>query len=207
MMPSNYKQTTILSSLYLAPVEYYASLYRSELVVIEINDNYQKQSYRNRCTIASANGPISLSIPIVKPDKDKSRMKDIRIADHANWRHLHWNAILSAYSSTPYFQYFEDDFRPFYERKIEFLHDFNEELRQLICRFIGIESKVSYTETYINEEIEGYIDLREKIHPKKESDFKTEPYYQIFASKYGFINNLSILDLLFNMGNEARLYL
>ena len=207
MMPSNYKQTTILSSLYLAPVEYYASLYRSELVVIEINDNYQKQSYRNRCTIASANGPISLSIPIVKPDKDKSRMKDIRIADHANWRHLHWNAILSAYSSTPYFQYFEDDFRPFYERKIEFLHDFNEELRQLICRFIGIESKVSYTETYINEEIEGYIDLREKIHPKKESDLKTEPYYQIFASKYGFINNLSILDLLFNMGNEARLYL
>lgn len=206
-MPSNYKQTTILSSLYLAPVEYYASLYRSELVVIEINDNYQKQSYRNRCTIASANGPISLSIPIVKPDKDKSRMKDIRIADHANWRHLHWNAILSAYSSTPYFQYFEDDFRPFYERKIEFLHDFNEELRQLICRFIGIESKVSYTETYINEEIEGYIDLREKIHPKKESDFKTEPYYQIFASKYGFINNLSILDLLFNMGNEARLHL
>ena len=207
MMPSNYKQTTILSSLYLAPVEYYASLYRSELVVIEINDNYQKQSYRNRCTIASANGPISLSIPIVKPDKDKSRMKDIRIADHANWRHLHWNAILSAYSSTPYFQYFEDDFRPFYERKIEFLHDFNEELRQLICRFIGIESKVFYTETYINEEIEGYIDLREKIHPKKESDFKTEPYYQIFASKYGFINNLSILDLLFNMGNEARLHL
>lgn len=206
-MPSNYKQTTILSSLYLAPVEYYASLYRSELVVIEINDNYQKQSYRNRCTIASANGPISLSIPIVKPDKDKSRMKDIRIADHANWRHLHWNAILSAYSSTPYFQYFEDDFRPFYERKIEFLHDFNEELRQLICRFIGINKDVRYTETYINEEIEGYIDLREKIHPKKESDFKTEPYYQIFASKYGFINNLSILDLLFNMGNEARLHL
>ena len=207
MMPVSNKQTTLLSSLYLAPVEYYASLYRSDLAVIEINDNYQKQSYRNRCTIASANGPISLSIPIVKPDKDKSRMKDIRIADHANWRHLHWNAILSAYSSTPYFQYFEDDFRPFYERKIEFLHDFNEELRQLICRFIGIESKVSYTETYINEEIEGYIDLREKIHPKKESDFKTEPYYQIFASKYGFINNLSILDLLFNMGNEARLHL
>ena len=205
MMPSNYKQTTILSSLYLAPVEYYASLYRSELVVIEINDNYQKQSYRNRCTIASANGPISLSIPIVKPDKDKSRMKDIRIADHANWRHLHWNAILSAYSSTPYFQYFEDDFRPFYERKIEFLHDFNEELRQLICSIIEIESKVCYTETYIDEGDIEYIDLREKIHPKKESDYKTEPYYQVFASKHCFINNLSILDLLFNMGKEARL--
>ena len=207
MMPSNYKQTTILSSLYLAPVEYYSYLFRSEFIVIEINDNYQKQSYRNRCALAGANGPLSISIPIVKPDKDNSKMKDIRIADHGNWRHLHWNAILSAYNSTPYFQYFEDDFRPFYERKIEFIHDFNEELRQLICRFIGINKDVRYTETYINEEIEGYIDLREKIHPKKESDFKTEPYYQIFASKYGFINNLSILDLLFNMGNEARLHL
>ena len=206
-MPSNYKQTTILSSLYLAPVEYYSYLFRSEFIVIEINDNYQKQSYRNRCALAGANGPLSISIPIVKPDKDNSKMKDIRIADHGNWRHLHWNAILSAYNSTPYFQYFEDDFRPFYERKIEFIHDFNEELRQLICRFIGINKDVRYTETYINEEIEGYIDLREKIHPKKESDFKTEPYYQVFASKHGFINNLSILDLLFNMGNEARLYL
>ena len=207
MMPSNYKQTTILSSLYLAPVEYYSYLFRSEFIVIEINDNYQKQSYRNRCALAGANGPLSISIPIVKPDKDNSKMKDIRIADHGNWRHLHWNAILSAYNSTPYFQYFEDDFRPFYERKIEFIHDFNEELRQLICRFIGINKDVRYTETYINEEIEGYIDLREKIHPKKESDFKTEPYYQIFVSKYGFINNLSILDLLFNMGNETRLHL
>ena len=206
-MPSNYKQTTILSSLYLAPVEYYSYLFRSEFIVIEINDNYQKQSYRNRCTIAGANGPLSLSIPIVKPYKDYSKMKDIRIADHANWRHLHWNAILSAYNSTPYFQYFEDDFRPFYERKIEFLHDFNEELRQLICSIIEIESKVCYTETYINEGNKEYIDLRERIHPKKESEYKTEPYYQVFASKHGFINNLSILDLLFNMGKEARLIL
>ena len=207
MMPSDSKQITILSSLYLAPVEYYSSLYRSESVIIEINDNYQKQSYRNRCTIAGANGPLSLSIPIVKPKKSKNRMKDIRIADHGNWQHLHWNAIISAYNSTPFFQYYEDDFRPFYEKKIEYLHDLNEELRHLICHFICIENKISYSQTYIKQEIEGYTDLREKIHPKKESDFKTEPYYQIFASKHGFINNLSILDLLFNMGNEARLFL
>ena len=206
-MPLHSSPTIILSSLYLAPIEYYSYLSRNEYVLIEVNDNYQKQTYRNRCTIAGANGPLSLSIPIVKPDRANSRMKDIRIADHDNWQHLHWNAILSAYNSTPYFQYFEDDFRPFYERKNEFLHDFNEEIRQLICRFIGIQNNVNYTYTYINEETEGYIDLREKIHPKKESDYKTDPYYQIFAPKHGFINNLSILDLLFNMGNEARLFL
>ena len=207
MMPLHSSPTIILSSLYLAPIEYYSYLSRNEYVLIEVNDNYQKQTYRNRCTIAGANGPLSLSIPIVKPDRANSKMKDIRIADHDNWQHLHWNAILSAYNSTPYFQYFEDDFRPFYERKNEFLHDFNEELQQVICRFIGIQNNVNYTDTYINNEIEGCKDLREKIHPKKESDFKTEPYYQIFASKHGFINNLSILDLLFNMGNEARLFL
>ena len=113
------------------------------MAIIEINDNYQKQSYRNRCIIAGANGPLPLSIPIEKPKSTKSLMKDIRIAEHGNWRHLHWNAITSAYNSTPFFQYYEDDFRPFYEKKITFLHDFNEQLRTLICRLTGIETETA----------------------------------------------------------------
>ena len=198
---------TLLSSLYLAPIEYYYALNRCNKATIEINDNYQKQSYRNRCIIAGANGPLSLSIPIEKPESPKSLMKDIRIADHGNWRHLHWNAIISAYNSTPFFQFYEDDFRPFYEKKFTFLHDFNEQLRILICRLTGIESKVTYTQSYITEAAEGIIDMRETIHPKRPSEFKTEPYYQVFSDKQGFLNNLSILDLLFNMGNESSFYL
>lgn len=198
---------TLLSSLYLAPIEYYYALNRCNKAAIEINDNYQKQSYRNRCIIAGANGPLSLSIPIEKPESPKSLMKDIRIADHGNWRHLHWNAIISAYNSTPFFQFYEDDFRPFYEKKFTFLHDFNEQLRILICRLTGIESKVTYTQSYITEAAEGIIDMRETIHPKRPSEFKTEPYYQVFSDKQGFLNNLSILDLLFNMGNESSFYL
>ncbi len=198
---------TLLSSLYLAPIEYYYALNRCNKVAIEINDNYQKQSYRNRCIIAGANGPLSLSIPIEKPESPKSLMKDIRIADHGNWRHLHWNAIISAYNSTPFFQFYEDDFRPFYEKKFTFLHDFNEQLRILICRLTGIESKVTYTQSYITEAAEGIIDMRETIHPKRPSEFRTEPYYQVFSEKLGFQNNLSILDLLFNMGNESSFYL
>ncbi len=197
----------ILSSLYLAPVEYYSALFRSKNALIEINENYKKQSYRNRCIIAGTNGPLSLSIPIQKPIKTKSKIKDIRVANHGNWQHLHWNAIVSAYSSTPFFQYYEDDFRPFYERQIDFLHDYNEELRIMICRFIGIDTNVTYTDRYIIENEEGFLDLREKIHPKKKSEFKTEPYYQVFAEKHGFLNNLSIIDLIFNMGNESRLFL
>lgn len=200
------ESTALFSSLYLAPIEYYSKLFRAEKAIIEINENYQKQSYRNRCNILGANGVMPLSIPIEKPQTLKCKMKDIRIAEHGNWRHLHWHSIISAYNSTPFFEYYEDDFRPFYEKKYIFLHDFNEELRQLICRLIGIETPVTFTETYITETTSA-IDFRETIHPKRKSDFTTKPYYQVFSDKHAFCNNLSIIDLLFNMGNESRLWL
>lgn len=198
---------TLLSSLYLAPVEYYNRLHRAGDAVIETHDNYLKQSYRNRCTIAGAAGPLSLSVPVEKPVRAKCRMKDIRIADHGNWRHLHWNAIVSAYNSTPFFPYYEDDFRPFYEQKVDFLLDWNEMLRQLVCRLIGIETAVTLTTEYRENVPAHWVDLREAIHPKKRSAYEAAPYYQVFAGKHGFLPNLSIIDLLFNMGNESRLYL
>jgi len=198
---------TLLSSLYLPPVEYYSRLHRAGDAMIEINDNYQKQSYRNRCIIAGANGPLSLSIPVEKPSSSTSRMKDIRIADHGNWRHLHWNAIVSAYNSTPFFLYYEDDFRPLYEQRVDFLHDWNEMLRQLICRLTGIGTAVTLTTEYREKVPAHWVDLREAIHPKKRSAYEAAPYYQVFAGKHGFLPNLSIIDLLFNMGNESRLYL
>lgn len=197
----------LFASFYLAPVEYYAALFRSKEVLIEIHDHYQKQSYRNRCIIAGANGPMPLSIPVEKPSDEKTEMKDIRIAEHGNWRHLHWNAIVSAYNSTPFFEYFEDDFRPFYEKKFTFLHDFNEQLRQLVCRLIDIKTPVTYTRTFVQNVAANVVDYRETIHPKRPSGFKTNPYYQVFYEKLGFLPNLSIIDLLFNMGNESRLYL
>ncbi|MBF6628340.1 MAG: WbqC family protein [Proteiniphilum sp.] len=200
-------QRVLLSSFYLAPVEYYSRLHGAESAVMEIHDNYRKQSYRNRCTIAGANGPLSLSIPVEKPTSPDCRMKDIRIATHGNWQHLHWNAIISAYNSSPFFQYYEEDFRPFYEKKFTFLHDFNEELRRLLCRLIGIETTLSFTSSYVASLPEYFSDLRETIHPKKRSDYATTPYYQVFAGRHGFIPNLSIIDLLFNMGNESRLFL
>ena len=125
-----------LSSAYLAPVEYYSKLLNYDKIFIEQHDHYMKQTYRNRCTIAGPEGELALSIPTVKPEGPKCPMKDIRISDHGNWRHLHWNAIESAYNSTPFFEYYKDDFRPFYEKKYEFLTDFNEELCRLVCELI-----------------------------------------------------------------------
>jgi len=235
-------KTVLLSTAYLAPVEYYLQMNTHSQVIIEQHCNYVKQTYRNRCVIASANGLQTLSIPIVKPDSPKCLTKDIRIAEHGNWRHLHWNAIVSAYSSTPFFEYYADDFRPFYEKPQRFLFDFNEALRELVCSLLDISPNVSYSNQYITGETllnsarhcEGearsnlppltppkgencstpfwgevggeVLDLREAIHPKKgNNNFNLKPYYQVFENKYGFQGNLSIIDLLFNMGNEAIL--
>lgn len=202
----------LLSSFYLAPVEYYSKLFRASKVQIEIHDHYTKQSYRNRCVIAGANGPLPLSVPIEKPTDLAFEMKDIRIADHGNWRHLHWNAIVSAYKSTPFFDYYADYFSPFYEKKIPFLLDFNEQLRATICRLLEISTSVSFTESYVEHADENQSDFREIIHPKRDwrtldRDFEAKPYYQVFQQKFGFLPNLSIIDLLFNMGNESRLFL
>lgn len=204
--------TVLLSSLYLAPIQYYSKLFRAERAIIEVHDNYQKQSYRNRCVIAAANGAMSLSVPIEKPSGLKSKMKDIRIAEHGNWQHLHWNALISAYNSTPFFDYYQDEFNYFYENRFNFLFDLNEQLRSLICKLIGIEVPIEYSPKFIENCSSEIKDYRESIHPKRDwrsfdSEFEAKSYYQVFKEKNGFIANASIIDLLFNMGNEARLYL
>lgn len=196
-------QAVYLSTAYLGPVQQYCKMYRFSDVYIETQENYLKQTYRNRCTIAGANGPLSLSVPIVKPDTPKCLTRDIRISDHGNWRHLHWHAILSAYNMSPFFEYYEEDFAPLYEKKYDFLLDFNEALRQIICRLLDIQPRVQYTETYRPAVAN---DFRESIRPRQplpDSSFFPRPYYQVFKEKYGFLPNLSIVDLLFNMGPEG----
>lgn len=205
-------KTAYLSSAYLAPIEYYSKLLAYDKVFVEQHDHYIKQTYRNRCTIAAPDGELALSIPTVKPDTLKCPMKDIRISDHGNWRHLHWNAIESAYNNTPFFEYYKDDFHPFYEKKYEFLIDFNEELRHLVCELIDIHPTMERTSEYKTAFTPEEIDFREIIHPKKDfrvedPEFVLHPYYQVFESKLGFLPNLSIIDLLFNMGPESLLVL
>ena len=204
--------TVCLTTAYLAPVQYYCKLLAYGRAVVEQYDHYVKQTYRNRCVIAAPDGPLALTIPTVKPESPKCYTRDIRISDHGNWRHLHWNALESAYNHTPFFEYYKDDFRPFYEQKHEFLIDFNEALCRLVCSLIGLQPSLERTTEYHATLPSGIDDFRERIHPKRDyladdPDFCPVAYYQVFQERLGFLPNLSIADLLFNMGPESLLVL
>ena len=202
----------LLSSAYLAPVQYYTKLLHShgDAVYVEAFENYAKQTYRNRCIIADANGPLALTIPTEKTGEGKCLMRDIRISNHGNWRHQHWNALEAAYRHTPFFQYYEDDFRPFYEKEIPFLYDFNMQLTHLVCDLIGIGASLVPTEQFAQNP-DGMADFRTSISPKapwqEDREFSPAAYYQVFQEKHGFLPNLSIVDLLFNMGPESIIVL
>lgn len=200
----------LLSSAYCAPVQWYQKLNRYDAVVVEQYDNFLKQTYRNRCIIATANGTQALTIPVEKGDTDKCLMRDVRISDHGNWRRLHWNALATAYGDSPFFDYYVDDLRPFYEQRFAFLLDFNMQMTAKLCELLDITPNISLSEEYVKDVESGVDDFREVIrpkHPMPDADFIPKPYYQVYAQRHGFIPNLSILDLLFNMGNEALFYL
>lgn len=207
--------SVLLSSTYFGPIQWYQKLYRHECCYIEKYDHFIKQTYRNRCQIATTQGVQTLSIPVEKFDTPKCLMRDVRISDHANWRHVHWNALVSAYGESPFFEFYEDDIRPFFTKKWTFLYDFNFEIMQKMCELLDIEPNIQETTTYVNTDdlplqMPQITDLREVIrpkHPLPDGAFTPRPYYQVYARKHGFIPNLSILDLLMNMGNEAVLYL
>ncbi len=228
----------LLASTYFGPVQWYQKLNRYEECLIERHESFIKQTYRNRMVIPTTNGPLSLTIPT---NHDTSMaMKDIRISDHANWRHVHWNALLSAYGESPFFEYYQDDIRPFYEKKYEFLFDFNMETTQKMIELLDIRPKITVTDEYVlseerrvkSEEFNSseeqlniqhsplniqhsplntpFKDFRDAIrpkHPLPDAEFIPKRYYQVYEQKYGFQPNMSILDLLFNEGNEAIFYL
>ena len=216
--------TALLQTTYFGPVQWYQKLYRYDRCLIEQYDSYQKQTFRNRCVIATANGPLALTVPTVSigctvssgsaAGTDKCLLKDVRISDHNQWRRNHWNALQSAYSESPFFDYYEDDIRPFFENEYEFLGDFNEAIRQKMCELIDIHPHVELTTHYhpspTTHHPSPITDLREMInakHPLPDADFEPKRYWQVFQHKHGFLPNLSILDLLFCMGPEAVFYL
>lgn len=195
--------TATLSSTYFGPVQWYQKLLRYAHVFIEHHDSYQKQTYRNRCLIATTNGIQPLTVPV----SVDVHSNGVRVSDHGNWRHQHWQALQSAYGDSPFFEFYEDDLRPFYNERWEYLYDYNEAIRQKMCELLDIHPVVSATTEYQHH---PENDFRNSIQPKiiaPDADFQPRRYYQVYEQKHGFLPNLSILDLLFNMGPESIFYL
>jgi len=197
----------VLPMFYLPPVQYFIELKKHQAnIIIEREEHFPKQSYRNRTNICSPDGVLALVVPVVKGSKNHTKIKDVRISYDFKWQRLHWMSLQACYRSSAYFEYYEDEFAPFYENKETFLFDYNEQLLHLLLKLTKIKAPVTYTQTYEGE-YPHLADLRSSISPKNKNNMEQKIYYQVFEEKNGFLKNLSIVDLLFNQGPQAINYL
>jgi hypothetical protein len=197
----------VLPMFYLPPVAYFTKLntYKPD-ILIESQEHFPKQTYRNRANIYSPDGVLTLTVPVVKGSKMHTKVKDVKISYDFKWQRLHWMGLETCYRRSAYFEYYEDDFAPFYQKHFTYLFDYNEQLLQIVLKFIKINLPLQYTETY-EAGYPGFNDYRDSISPKKEFDFEQKSYFQVFDERNGFIKNLSIIDLLFNQGPQTINYL
>lgn len=200
-------QAILLSTATFPPVQFFSKFLLFEKVFIEQFENFTKQTYRNRYEISGANGIISLIVPVVKGRGRNVKIRDLRISYDTEWQRNQWRTIFSAYNSSPFFNFYEDEIYPFFNEKWEFLFDFNLEIIELLCELLDIEVSPELTGNF--EGIpENTLNFREALSPKKhraaaDPHFNPQPYTQVFEEKQKFMSNLSILDLLFNEGPNS----
>ena len=191
----------LLPTAYLAPIIYYAILLQRSDCQIENHEHFIKQSIRNRCEIYSSNGKLRLTIPKQKKGSSKRIITSVKISYQEKWQKEHWNAIISSYNSSPFFQYYKDEIKPLFEEKERYLIDFNNKLHQLILKILHVDIKYDTSTEYNHSG--DFTDLRNY----KFNNLKIKKYDQVFMNRHGFIDNLSILDLIFNLGPESADYL
>lgn len=199
----------LLSTAYLPPISWIAVALKSGSIKLEIHETYPKQTFRNRCNIATASGILSLTIPVKRINGNHTKTHDIHIDNSKNWQLLHWRSITTAYNKTPYFLYYRDILEPIFLRKYELLVDFNKDLLLAILMAIKVKTlEISNTTEYITES--DFHDLRNSFHPKYELrgiDCILPRYIQAFEEFHGYLPDLSIIDLLFNLGPDTLSYL
>ncbi len=200
-------KSVLLSSASFAPIQYFTKFLKYKQVIIEQHEHFIKQTYRNRYDVLGANGPLSLVIPVVKGRGRKVKIKNLQISYDTNWQRNHWRSIFSAYNSSPFFEYYQDDLCPFFEKRWKYLFDFNQATLETLCELLELDIHPQLTPDF--EVVPGEtLNLREGITPKKhkalsDNDFHPQSYTQVFSDRFGFTPNLSILDLLFNEGPNS----
>ena len=196
----------LVSSAYLPPIEYFSLILNSDEVIVEKEENYIKQTYRNRCYILSSHGPQLLTVPVYLGSVHKTPVKNIRIDYSKRWQQVHLRALRAAYSAAPYFEFYFEDLETEILKHYEFLLDLNESLTDLILKIIGVKNTISFSTQFTPVGVTD-SDFRYKITPKDESSYRRKEYHHVFKSKEDFVSRLSIIDLIFNMGPEAIHYL
>ena len=202
------KNTVLLSTAYLGTVEYFYFLNRFNSVIIEKHETWPKQTYRNRTVIVTDKGTQVLTVPVKKINGNHTKTGEIEISRTEKWHLKHWRAIETAYSNSPFFLYYSDDIKEILFSQEKKLVNLNTKLTEKICELLGIDVNIAFSDKFQKTYPENIPDLRFEISPKKEPAIKTFPeYIQVFSDKQPFIANASILDLLFCLGPESKLYL
>jgi hypothetical protein len=196
----------VLHPTYFPNIAHFAAMLKAGEVVLEMHDNYQKQTYRNRTFIYGANGKLQLSIPVVYSQKERQKYQDIKIHNTEKWQMLHWKSLESAYKTSPFFEFYEDELLPLFTEKAENLLAFNLKCFEIILECLQLDLNTSETKSF-QKEITDKTDFRYLANSRKEPNFNFDNYTQVFGEKHGFIGNLSILDLLFNEGPNTLSYI
>lgn len=196
----------VLHPTYFPNIAHFVAMLKAGEITFEIDDNYQKQTYRNRNYIYAANGKLLLNIPVIHTQKNRQKYRDVKIANVSKWQELHWKSLESAYRTSPFFEFYEDDLKPLFAIKTSFLIDFNFKCFETVCGCLQLDFNVNKTNKF-EKKISNKTDYRYLVNAKKEQPFEFDSYMQVFSNKHGFITNLSILDLLFNEGPNTLQYL
>ena len=195
---------TVLPIFYLPPVSWFAEFLKDENeILLEQHENFPKQTYRSRCNIYGANGKLALILPI--HHNGKRAMKDLELSYAEDWQKLHWKSIKIAYQSSPYFEFYEDKLKQIFSVQPTSLIEFNLNALKIILQILKVEKDFSLTTEF--EKTPDVVDLRERFSAKKESEYHLPEYYQTFSDKLGFIKDLSILDVVCNIGPESATYI
>lgn len=197
----------IIESQYIGCARYWSLLVQSEHIVLDQHEHYVKRSYRNRAHILGANGLLKLSVPLEHGKQQRSILKDVRISYQENWQKNHWQSLVSAYRRSPFFEYYEDNFRKLYQTEYEFLFEYNYAYLVQIAKLLNVNLFVSFSVNYQPKSVFQGLDCRNKFLPQQTLSLDFPKYTQVFSDRFDFIPDLCVLDVLFNLGTRSVEYL
>ena len=196
----------LLNPTYFPNIAHFAAILKSDVLVFEVCDNYQKQTYRNRCEIYGANGKLTLTVPVNYTQKNRQQSKEVLISITDNWQLQHLKSLDSAYRMSPFYEFYIDELMPIFNTNFKYLLDLNLKCFELVCEALELHLPYKITQDFIPfENVQN--DYRHLVNPKKNRVIQFNKYTQVFTEKHGYITNLSILDVLFNEGPNTINYL